>query len=304
FLRNNYFYGEFPSCLFEHCLHRIDISNNSFYGHINTNFRSMVPDDNGLLNIASNYFYGDPTLYADGCQFCPSGVILPHVLEEPYKGWNNAGRCGYSAAQEGARKQGRASVRLNCFALNQQAGCTANETQRGNETCLSFCSMSREQGPCDGHGACVPVQAGAADGGFMCECEEGFVTINGTFGSTCARPSPPTSAGLSTGAVVGIAIGSAATIALLALVVALLWPKQRKRWRDLDVCQEFSIGEILQATDNWSSDNVLGKGGFATVYKGVSRKGELLAVKRVELMSNEFETEVRRCGLKEKKKSQ
>ncbi|CAI5459808.1 unnamed protein product [Closterium sp. Yama58-4] len=317
FLRNNHFYGEFPSCLFEHCLHRIDISNNSFYGHINTNFRNMVPTDNGLLNIASNYFYGDPSLYANGCVFCPNGVIPPDVLEDPYGDSGSGGQCGGSSTLVGFRKQGRASVRLNCFALNDQAGCTANETQRGDEACLSFCSMSREQGPCDGHGACVPVQAGAADGGFTCECEEGFVTVNGTFGSTCARPSPPlsvvlhwpktpphtpflpavstpTSSGLSTGAVVGIAIGSAAAFALLlALVVALLWPKQRKKWRDLDVCQEFSISEILQATDNWSSDNVLGKGGFATVYKGVSRRGELLAVKRVELMSNEFENEVR-----------
>ncbi|CAI7888514.1 unnamed protein product [Closterium sp. NIES-53] len=65
------------------------------------------------------------------------------------------------------------------------------------------------------------------------------------------------------------------------------------RWSDLDVCQEFSMGEILRATDNWASSNVLGKGGFATVYKGVSSKGELWAVKRIALMSNDFETEVR-----------
>ncbi|CAI5993933.1 unnamed protein product [Closterium sp. NIES-65] len=65
------------------------------------------------------------------------------------------------------------------------------------------------------------------------------------------------------------------------------------KWGDLDVCHEFSIGEILRATDHWSSESVLGKGGFATVYKGVSEKGELWAIKRNELMSNDFEKEVR-----------
>ncbi|GJP49852.1 hypothetical protein CLOM_g9010 [Closterium sp. NIES-68] len=296
FLRNNNFYGAFPACLFEHCLHRIDISNNSFYGPINSNFRSMIPDGGALLNIAANYFYGDPMLYADGCQFCPSGMIEPDALDWVGTSVDRRGRCGGGVSakfRSGANMQGQASLRLNCFTLSTQLECTANETQRSSDACLAFCSMSRELGPCDGHGECVPPQAGAAGAGFTCECDDGYVTANGTLGSTCARPSPPPTTALSTGAVVGIAVGSAAAFALLlALIVALLWPRQRRKWGDLDVCQEFSMAEILRATDHWSSDNVLGKGGFATVYKGVSEKGDLWAVKRNQLMSNDFEKEI------------
>ncbi|CAI5930915.1 unnamed protein product [Closterium sp. NIES-64] len=253
-------------------IHSSDISNNSFYGPINSNFRSMIPDNGALLNIAGNFFYGDPMLYADGCQFCPSGGIQPLTI------------------RAGANKRGKASLRQNCFTLNKQMECTANETQRSSDECLAFCSMSRELGPWDEHGACVPPQVRAAEARFTCECDDGFVPTNSTLGSTCARPAPPPAAALSMGAVVGIA---AAFALLLTLVVALLWPRQHRKWSDLDVCQEFSMGEILRATDNWAEERVLGKGGFATLYKGVSSKGELWAIKRNEPMSNDFEKEVR-----------
>ncbi|CAI5481827.1 unnamed protein product [Closterium sp. Yama58-4] len=231
----------------QYCSHVIhDISNNSFYGPINSNFRSMIPDNGALLNIAGNFFYGDPMLYADGCQFCPSGVIQPLVLLPGDLTLPSGGRCmlngGVQMTRAGANKQGQASLRQNCFTLNKQMECTANETQRSSDECLAFCSMSRELGPCDGHGACVPPQVGAAEARFTCECDDGFVPTNGTLGSTCARPAPPPAAALSTGAVVGIAVGSAAAFALLlALVVALLWPRQRRRWSDLDVCQDFGV---------------------------------------------------------------
>ncbi|CAI7770946.1 unnamed protein product [Closterium sp. NIES-54] len=362
-----------------------DISNNSFYGPINSNFRSMIPDNGALLNIAGNFFYGDPMLYADGCQFCPSNVTQSHLLDRYELNFPGQSRCAIRLMQgyimdiaQSADKRGEASLRQNCFTLSKQMGCTANETQRSSDKCLAFCSMSRELGPCDGHGACVPPQAGAAEARFTCECDDGFVTTNGTLGSTCARPAPPPAAwvmleqplcppspsaplspALSTGAVVGFAVGflpiTVLSIALSnpsfcilpvlppsppptlplqrspraqwwaslwALLLPLLssslslshcsgpanapwvlyayepswhaaWCGMAGRWSDLDVCQEFSMGEILRATDNWASSNVLGKGGFATVYKGVSSKGELWAVKRIALMSNDFETEVR-----------
>ncbi|CAI5505205.1 unnamed protein product [Closterium sp. Naga37s-1] len=176
-----------------------DISNNSFYGPINSNFRSMIPNDRDLTNPS-------------GGRCAPQGPKGGYVV----------------VTRATANKRGEASLRQNCFTLNQEMECTANETQRSSDECLAFCSMSRELGPCDGHGACVPPQAGAAEARFTFECDDGFVPTNGILGSTCARPAPPPAAALSTGAVVGIAVGSAAALALLlAFIVALLWPRQR-----------------------------------------------------------------------------
>ncbi|PSS09463.1 Calmodulin-binding receptor-like cytoplasmic kinase [Actinidia chinensis var. chinensis] len=42
----------------------------------------------------------------------------------------------------------------------------------------------------------------------------------------------------------------------------------------------FSIEEIFKATDNFSSANIIGEGGFGTVYKGKLKDGSLVAIKR------------------------
>ena len=70
-----------------------------------------------------------------------------------------------------------------------------------------------------------------------------------------------------------------------------------ERWGDLDVCTEFSIEEMRAATNNWAEENVLGEGAFAFVYKGVNAKGQVWAIKRSKVYTNEFEDEVRarRC---------
>ncbi|CAI5936234.1 unnamed protein product, partial [Closterium sp. NIES-64] len=65
------------------------------------------------------------------------------------------------------------------------------------------------------------------------------------------------------------------------------------KWEGLDVCEQFSLQQMLTATNNWSEDNVLGKGGFGVVYKGRSPQGQLWAIKRSTIMTNDFETEVR-----------
>ncbi|CAI5955860.1 unnamed protein product [Closterium sp. NIES-64] len=66
-----------------------------------------------------------------------------------------------------------------------------------------------------------------------------------------------------------------------------------EKWEGLDVCEQFSLQQMLRATNNWSEDNVLGKGGFGIVYKGRSPQGQLWAIKRSTIMTNDFETEVR-----------
>ncbi|CAI6004740.1 unnamed protein product [Closterium sp. NIES-65] len=108
---------------------------------------------------------------------------------------------------------------------------------------------------------------------------------------SCSSPSPP---GLSPAAVAGIALGCFFGLALLAAtLVWFLLPKRRRKWGDLDVCHEFSLQQLMQATDNWADANRLGRGGFATVYLGVSPQGEMWAVKRCRVMTNDFEKEVR-----------
>ncbi|CAI5483301.1 unnamed protein product [Closterium sp. Yama58-4] len=69
-----------------------------------------------------------------------------------------------------------------------------------------------------------------------------------------------------------------------------------EKWEGLDVCEQFSLQQMLRATNNWSEDNVLGKGGFGVVYEGRSPQGQLWAIKRSTIMTNDFETEVRHAS--------
>ncbi|XP_062109628.1 receptor-like cytosolic serine/threonine-protein kinase RBK2 [Humulus lupulus] len=60
----------------------------------------------------------------------------------------------------------------------------------------------------------------------------------------------------------------------------------------------FSFEEISEATDGFSSDNLVGKEGYTEVYKGVLRNGDEIAVKRLtktasdERKEKEFLTEI------------
>ncbi|GJP71830.1 hypothetical protein CLOP_g2620 [Closterium sp. NIES-67] len=111
--------------------------------------------------------------------------------------------------------------------------------------------------------------------------------------------------GLSKGAIVGIA--AAAVVILLLLLAAILLYFKHKRQKNSKVlcaslaaahCTEFSLAEVLKATNNWSRDNQLGSGAFGDVYKGVSpRDGTTVwAVKRAKLIDVDFHREVQQMA--------
>lgn len=53
----------------------------------------------------------------------------------------------------------------------------------------------------------------------------------------------------------------------------------------------FTYGELALATDDFSSTNLLGQGGFGYVYKGVLHDGKVVAVKQLKFGSGQGERE-------------
>ncbi|KAL8149472.1 putative receptor-like serine/threonine-protein kinase At5g57670 [Apium graveolens] len=71
---------------------------------------------------------------------------------------------------------------------------------------------------------------------------------------------------------------------------------QRRTWKN------FSFQEVFRATNGFTLDNLVGKGGYAEVYRGVLDNGQEIAVKRLTKVSNderkekEFLTEIGTLG--------
>ncbi|CAI5462043.1 unnamed protein product [Closterium sp. Yama58-4] len=191
-MSNNYLYGPLPDCLFDKCVNQIDVSNNSLYGRINRDFKNMVADQgDALINLAHNFFFGDAVLFAAGCKVCPVEITEPNNLGMGDTNWVRAGKCSDAAATglrvysvAGAGKQARVSLLGNCLTPSTDRACSSNATQRSTAACQAFCSIT-DNGPCDGHGECVPPAPGSTSN-FTCLCHAGYSTLDMGNGSTCA----------------------------------------------------------------------------------------------------------------------
>ncbi|CAI5534948.1 unnamed protein product [Closterium sp. Naga37s-1] len=132
-----------------------------------------------------------------------------------------AGKCNNAAATglrdisvAGAGKEARVSLSGNCLTLSADAYCSSNATQRSTAACQAFCSIT-DNGPCDGHGACVP-PAPASPTNFTCLCDAGYSALDSGNGSTCA-------------------------------IVNSTTTTTNEKWEGLDVCEQFSLQQMVRA---------------------------------------------------------
>ncbi|KNA25985.1 hypothetical protein SOVF_000890 [Spinacia oleracea] len=121
---------------------------------------------------------------------------------------------------------------------------------------------------------------------------------------------PPSKSGLSTGALVGIILGTLAFAVALSAVVSLLIyriylrkphgvPNSRRVSRNpikIDGVRGFTYEEMAVATNNFSDSQQVGQGGYGKVYKGILADGTVVAIKRAQEGSlqgdKEFFTEI------------
>nr|XP_043625092.1 probable LRR receptor-like serine/threonine-protein kinase At4g30520 [Erigeron canadensis] len=143
----------------------------------------------------------------------------------------------------------------------------------------------------------------------------------GCYGSTLPEPlsfAIDSSSGKSKSKRVAIALGI--SFGCLALLIAslgvLLWQRSKNQKQSIldinDIPEEglmtlgnlrsFTFKELQYATDNFSSKNILGAGGFGNVYKGKLGDGTMVAVKRLKDINgtageSQFRTELELISL-------
>ncbi|CAI7755818.1 unnamed protein product [Closterium sp. NIES-53] len=119
-------------------------------------------------------------------------------------------------------------------------------------------------------------------------------------------PYPPPPVSISTGVIAGVALAALCIVAVVAALIFCLCKQYQKQGHSLrakssynhsvppGICQQYPLSTVLQATDNWAPCNLIGSGGFADVYRGVSPfdPHEMWAVKRGKVFSDEFQREV------------
>ncbi|CAI9272122.1 unnamed protein product [Lactuca saligna] len=101
-----------------------------------------------------------------------------------------------------------------------------------------------------------------------------------------------------------IIIGVSSSVALLLIIIALsLWYRRWKKFKafredtlELKGARSYSYQDLKKATNNFSEECLIGKGGFAEVFKATVDTGVLVAVKKLHMgqrAKKEFQNEVK-----------
>ncbi|KAL8246807.1 hypothetical protein R6Q59_008023 [Mikania micrantha] len=103
-------------------------------------------------------------------------------------------------------------------------------------------------------------------------------------------------------AIIAAAIAGVVLIILVLVLWSLYrsWKKSKKTEQDttnFEGAVHYNYKDLQRATDNFSQENILGKGGFGEVFKGVLDDNNVVAVKKLHVqhggVKGEFENEVK-----------
>uniref|UniRef100_A0A0E0PE31 non-specific serine/threonine protein kinase n=1 Tax=Oryza rufipogon TaxID=4529 RepID=A0A0E0PE31_ORYRU len=144
---------------------------------------------------------------------------------------------------------------------------------------------------------CIPTQ------GYYGPTISALSVIPADFTPTVGNTAQKNKSTSKTGVIVGVVVG-VMVLGLVALVGIFMW-RQKRRKLSLEQQELYSIvgrpnvfsySELRSATENFSSSNRLGEGGYGAVYKGKLTDGRVVAVKQLSQTSHQgkkqFATEI------------
>ncbi|KAI3794373.1 hypothetical protein L1987_37004 [Smallanthus sonchifolius] len=101
-----------------------------------------------------------------------------------------------------------------------------------------------------------------------------------------------------------VAVIAAAVAGVVLILLVLLswllyrsWKKSKKNEQEFEGAVHYNYKDLQQATNNFNEENILGKGGFGEVFKGVLDETNVVAVKKLLVqhagVKEEFENEIK-----------
>ncbi|XP_047983638.1 wall-associated receptor kinase 2-like [Salvia hispanica] len=153
-----------------------------------------------------------------------------------------------------------------------------------------------ESDPCGEHAICKNV-----NGSFKCVCKKGYSGDGKKTGSGCMKKSGTSTTKVSLGVSFGLLALAIGIVVLIFGVKKRKLMKQREKFfvqnggvllkqqissneQSMKLTKIFTAEELEKATNNYAEDRILGKGGYGTVYKGILRDHQVVAIKKSKVM--------------------